>query len=386
MPDFKEERTQVFSEIHVHDNNTAEHVVKEFIGLRGVNIISCDLTEITKDLQIKIQEKTDGTNYRIKAFKTFDQARFEIDAVADNGGKAQYQTTSPHGLSIDDTVITRNFTTITSYNTIDTVSVILDTTHFELTNVNFDTSTDTGYVVTPSTANDYRFGTQTIVAVLQGTGNDIKLTFQSPVAEGANRNVPLTIRETIPIEDSGSGTNIINKKCTLLGSDTHAAILSGAVAGVDPVNQLLYTTPIGSGGSTVFDNVETIFTSRILVATSPINKGFWRITQGIDFNNPGFKPQTIRIREDDVNGTILATVVITTSPNTIIITANLTNQPVGNKTYVGTIQNTLNDPPNDFYRLHTEATSVIYIVDINDTHAAALGGSNTQRTTNESIL
>ncbi len=119
MPDIKEERTQVNSDAHLHINNTNEHVVQEFMDLRGIVIISADLSLITKDLQVKVQERTDGVNYRIKTFKTFPT--------------------------------------------------------------------------------DFRSGQKTITPVLEGTGNDIKLTFQSPVAEGSDKNVPLTIRVTTPL-------------------------------------------------------------------------------------------------------------------------------------------------------------------------------------------
>lgn len=199
MVDLNNARTQVNSEVHIHTNNTNEHIVVEKLNFKGRLVINMDLSLLTKNLFIKIQEKTDGTNYRIKAFKNFDQARFEIDAVTDNGGKAQYQTTLPHGLTGGDVVITRDFNGVPSYNTEDTISLVPDTTHFELTNVNFDVSTDTGYVVTPSTINDYIFGTQVPVADIEGSGNDVKLTFQSQVAEGADRDIPLTIRVTTPL-------------------------------------------------------------------------------------------------------------------------------------------------------------------------------------------
>ena len=198
MPDMNNARTQINSESHTHLNNTDEHIVQSFLPFKGSASMSLDLSLITKLLQIKIQERVDGTNYRVKSFKNFNQGRFEIDQVTDNGGKAQFRTTAAHGLDDTKTVITRDFTTITSYNVTDTVSLVPDTTHFELTNVNFDTSTDTGYVVTPQADNDFKFGQQVVSANMEGSNNDVKLTFQSPVAEGANSNIPITLRVTSP--------------------------------------------------------------------------------------------------------------------------------------------------------------------------------------------
>jgi len=74
MPDYKNARTQVNSDFHTHINNTNEHVVQEFFDFRGFVSISMDLSLITLDLQIKVQIQTDGVNYRIKSFKTFNQA------------------------------------------------------------------------------------------------------------------------------------------------------------------------------------------------------------------------------------------------------------------------------------------------------------------------
>jgi len=143
--------------------------------------------------------------------------------------------------------------------------------------------------------------------------------------------------------------------------------LTGAVAGEDPVNQLGYATPVGSGGTAVIDNfVETIWANTSLTATQSINKGFIRRSQGVD--TAGGVTTTTRIREDDLNGNILASSSTTSTFFTIIQNAIITNQPIGARTYAFTIQLT-NTSPGDFYRFHSEATSLAYIVDIDDTTA-----------------
>ena len=198
MPDMNNAPTQVNSEVHVHLNNTLEHVVKEFLGFKGIVVISMDLSLIEKDLQIKIKEKTDGINYRVKSFKTFDQGRFNINTVTNNGGTAVFNTTADHGLVVSETIINRDFT-ISSYNTPNgvVVSAVPTSTTYELTGISFNAD-DTGYLVQNEVSNDFKFGQQTVTADTEGSGNDLKLTFQSPVAEGADRDVPLTIRVTTP--------------------------------------------------------------------------------------------------------------------------------------------------------------------------------------------
>lgn len=118
MPDINNALTQVSSEIHVHPDNTNEHVVEEFLDFRGITVVNMDLSNIVEaDLMITIQEKVDGINYRIKSFKLYP-ADFDTDV-------------------------------------------------------------------------------KTVVITMEGSGNDLKLTVQSTTAEGADRNVPLTLRETV---------------------------------------------------------------------------------------------------------------------------------------------------------------------------------------------
>ena len=148
-----------------------------------------------------------------------------------------------------------------------------------------------------------------------------------------------------------------NKKSKLIGN----------TSGVDPVNQLNYSTPIGSGGTAIIDNFdETIWSTTTLIAIQAINKGFIRRTQGVDIASGN--SLTFRIREDNLLGAILAS--DTNSGNFLMdLSAIITNQSVGARNYVFTLQlNTV--MVGDFYRLHTDPTSLAYIVDIADTHSA----------------
>lgn len=192
MPDLNNAKTQVFSDAHTHPDNTSAHIVTEFLNFRGDIVINMDLTEIRLAIQISTLEKVDGINYRIESLKTFNQGRFDISSVADNGGEAEFTTTLDHGLTVGDTIINRRFTEST-YNGTFVVSVVGTTTTYELTGVSF-VSTDTGHLVQDEADNDFTFGQQTVVASIDGSGNDVNLTFQSPVAEAASRNVPLTVR------------------------------------------------------------------------------------------------------------------------------------------------------------------------------------------------
>jgi len=194
MPDINNAKTQVSSDVHTHIDNTNEHIIHELLNFKGFASISIDLSLIRLDLQIKVHEKVDGVNYRIKSFKTFDQARFDISSVNDDAGDAEFITTLPHGLVVGETIIHRDFIS-TVYNGTFVVSVITATT-YKLTGVSFS-STSSGYLIQEELTNDFAFGQQTVVANIEGSGNDVKLTFQSQIAEVEERDVPLTIRETV---------------------------------------------------------------------------------------------------------------------------------------------------------------------------------------------
>jgi len=196
MPDFRNARTQVNSAVHVHINNTNEHIIHEELNFKGKLVISMDLSLITKDLQIKIQEKTDGSNYRIKSFNVFDQARFDVSSVVDNGGEAQFNTVGSNGIAVGDIIINRDFTD-PNYNGTFTVTEVTATS-YTIDAITFAADDTTGYVVQDETSNEFPFGNQVVVSDTEGSGNDLKLTFQSPVAEGVDRNIPLTLRVTIP--------------------------------------------------------------------------------------------------------------------------------------------------------------------------------------------
>jgi len=174
-----------------------------------------------------------------------------------------------------------------------------------------------------------------------------------------------------------------NSRPKILGGDTHEAILSGVVAGENPVNQLGYPTPVGSGGSAVINNfAETIYASTTLIATKAVNVGFMRKSNGLD--TAGSVTSTFRIREDDLNGNIISSFATGSSFFTAILQAIIKNQPIGSRTYVFTIQ--ISGNPGDFYRFHSGATSLAYIVDIDDTHDSQLIGDNTQITHETEVI
>jgi len=174
-----------------------------------------------------------------------------------------------------------------------------------------------------------------------------------------------------------------NAKPKILGVDAHEAILLGNLDVLDPVNSLGYATPIGTGGTAQITTAEIVYGGRTLVATKSINKGFIRNTQGVDY--PSGNPLIIRIREDDINGNILLTSGVSGGFSLMSLSLIITNQVIGSKTYVFTAQ--LSSPTfGDFIRLHSDATNLSYIVDIDDTHAAELIGDNTQITHETEVI
>ena len=72
MPDLNNAKTQVFSDVYTHPDNTSAQIVKEFSNFRDSIVISMDLTEIRLAIIISTSEKVDGTNYRIESKKTFN--------------------------------------------------------------------------------------------------------------------------------------------------------------------------------------------------------------------------------------------------------------------------------------------------------------------------
>ena len=126
-----------------------------------------------------------------------------------------------------------------------------------------------------------------------------------------------------------------NAKSKLLGADTHAADLSGDVDPLDPVNQFNFTTVDGGGGSADQSFAEIVYASLTLTATESINIGFIQHTQPADRNNDG---GTINIREDDINGAIIASGGYGAGNGnvTLSLSTTIANQPIGSRTYVFT--------------------------------------------------
>jgi len=85
----------------------------------------------------------------------------------------------------------------------------------------------------------------------------------------------------------------------------------------------------------------------------------------MDRNNDG---GTFRIREDDINGAVIGSAGYGAGNGqaNIVLSAIITNQSVGARTYVFTREQT--GPPGDFTRLQAGSNILAYIVDIDDTH------------------
>jgi len=134
------------------------------------------------------------------------------------------------------------------------------------------------------------------------------------------------------------------------------------VEGVDPVTQIGFPNIDGGGGTADTDQPEEVYASLSLTATKSINKGYLRRYTPFDYNNNG---STFRVREDDINGTILTSQNFPAGNTTSAFNPTLiiTNQPVGARTYVYTKEQ--NSPAGgDFIRLHGGANTLAYIVDI----------------------
>lgn len=183
-------------------------------------------------------------------------------------------------------------------------------------------------------------------------------------------------------------TGILNARTRLDANDTHGASLSGSVDAVDGVNVLTYTITTGAGSSTITNpNVEFVYTSQTLTATKPINKGFIKYTNAITTNSTGsLRSATFRLREDDINGAILSTetkadVGAGGGGNAFTNSSvNITNQPIGTRTYVRTLELGLGIALYGFNGSVSTSVSPItlvsYLVDVDNSQIATLIGEN----------
>ena len=113
---------------------------------------------------------------------------------------------------------------------------------------------------------------------------------------------------------------------------------------LDGVNVLSYPIVSGSGVHNIPNpNVEFVYASQTLTALHPKNKGFIRYTNRIGTNSTGApRNVTFRLREDDINGAILSSSVVTVVPSIggaqLFDEVVITDQPVGARSYVRTLE------------------------------------------------
>ena len=117
-----------------------------------------------------------------------------------------------------------------------------------------------------------------------------------------------------------------NKKPNLLGNVSAS------------FTDIIRITAVETGTTNVLTAPEELRTSRIITYAGTTNIGFveffQKTEQGPGGQTGGF---TLRIREDDLSGAILDSVIHTSTPNTIFndtLNADITNESVGSKTYV----------------------------------------------------
>ncbi len=82
----------------------------------------------------------------------------------------------------------------------------IDYHHFDLTNLTqattiraYEKTDGTNYRLLSSRVfpDDYDAGVETIILVLNGSGNDMKITLQSEIAEGSAKDIPGNVRDDI---------------------------------------------------------------------------------------------------------------------------------------------------------------------------------------------
>lgn len=183
-------------------------------------------------------------------------------------------------------------------------------------------------------------------------------------------------------------TSIVNKKPILFGSDTHASVLSGdnVISGVAGASNATISVSGATNNSTTVGTTELVRDTEAISVTSALNTVSCFVITSIGTNG-GSREVTFRIRLDDVNGTIIGTFAIINTvaalvkmqsvavdiPNTttdIVLTRQFTGTGESGTTIYGGVGDNL-------YVTVTEST---------DTHTADLTGSNTQNTSEASLI
>lgn len=172
-----------------------------------------------------------------------------------------------------------------------------------------------------------------------------------------------------------------NAKPILLGSDTHAASLSGDVI-ADLIRNMSFPAPLFagscSGGQTSFQTIG----STALTISQVKNEVF--IQGQARFNLSSSNSMDVRIIRDNDTGDVIASLNtgITTS-GTWILSTTILNETVGAHSYQWQIKND-NNPGETSCVFNTAFFNLI--AEANDTHAAVLTGDNTQRTHEMEII
>jgi len=175
-----------------------------------------------------------------------------------------------------------------------------------------------------------------------------------------------------------------NSKPKLLGSDTHAATLTGDISnGTNQINQSVIDAVINRAGPAIVQ-----LGSRAATVTSIKNIIIARFVQRV-FRVGGTTTYTARVRRDNItSGTIVAQQFVGVSNGffTFIINVEDPDVSVGSHTYFFSIEitQTTAQAPVPFTTYIT--TPNAFIFSINDTHAATLTGANTQSAHETEVL
>ena len=175
-----------------------------------------------------------------------------------------------------------------------------------------------------------------------------------------------------------------NAKPIILGADTHAASLTGNVSnGTNEINAALIDSSINRAGPAIIQ-----LGSRTATVTSAENIIIARFIQRIN-GVGGTVTYQARVRRDNItSGDIVAEQLVGVTGDFFTFTINVedTDVSVGSHTYFFSVEITLTTGGAPVPFTTYTSTPNAFIYSINDTHAAILTGSNTQRTHEQAVL
>jgi len=167
-----------------------------------------------------------------------------------------------------------------------------------------------------------------------------------------------------------------NAKPILLGDDTHAAVLDGSVS-VDTTDFSNSDFPI-STGSFASTPTETVFVTTTINITKAVNEV--KIDIRIEGKSgDGTNATLLKLRRGGLTGTILSATQVNGVGVRLINITDI-DAPIGNTDYVVTAQRLVAGVPHSVgtYTPNT-LPGIVALSEADDTHAANLTGSNTQR-------